>query len=130
MRWRMEIAKILGIPLELMAGFYHSEINERKLAEFAGENAKPILAVLERNCPIAWETLKPDPLHALLYHSDCDGEISPEDCAQIADRLEELLPKFPNGEGGGHIGNWRDKTKQFITGCRAAAAAGEPLDFH
>lgn len=130
MRWRCEIARIAGIPLELMEGFYTPDMNTMKLAGFAGENARPVMDLLNRNCPIAWSALKPDPLHTLLNHSDCEGDISSEDCAKIADRLQEILPAFPKGDAGGHIGNWRDKTAQFIAGCRAAAAANEPLNFH
>ncbi len=129
-RWRQEIARLAGVPLELMEGFYSDDMNQMKLAEFAGENAKPVIEILKRNCPIAWDALNPDPLHILLNHSDCEGEIAPDDCAKIADRLEALLPLMPTGDGGGHIGNWRDKTAAFIAGCRAAHAAGEPLDFH
>lgn len=130
MRWRQEVARIADIPLELMEGFFGPQTNQMQLAGYAGKNAEPLIEMIGRNCPIAWESLRPDPLHVLLSHSDCDGEIAPEDCAKIADRLEELLPQFPEGDGGGHIGNWRDKTVTFIEGCRAAAAAGEPLDFH
>lgn len=73
------------------------------------------------------------PTDALLYlivHSDCDGVIRPEQAVPLADRLEELLPKMPTGNGGGHIGDWRAKTQAFIDGLRAAAAAGESVDFH
>jgi hypothetical protein len=131
MRWRMEIARIVGVPLELMEGFYYySRMNVRILAEYDGENAESFLKLVDRNCPIKWEALKPDPLHVLLVHSDCDGQIPPEDCALIADRLEQIIPELPAGDAGGHIGNWRDKTQQFIDGCRAASAANESLDFH
>lgn len=131
MRWRQEIARLAGVPLELMDGFFDpAQNNAMALAKIAGDNANALRELLTRNCPIRWDSLKPDPLHVLLYHSDCDGEIAPDDCAKIADRLEELLPLLPSGEGGGHIGNWRDKTSKFIAGCRTAAAAGEPLDFH
>src|SRR6185437_6268157 len=84
MRWRTEIARCAGIPLELMEGFFGSETNQMVLAGFAGDNAKPLIELIGRNCPIKWESLKPDPLHVLLFHSDCEGEIAPEDCAKIA----------------------------------------------
>jgi hypothetical protein len=80
--------------------------------------------------PIAWEILKPDPIHKLLYHSDCNGEILPEDCGPIADSLERLLPLLPDEEDWGHIGNWRKKTQQFIDGLRLAASLGEAVRFH
>ena len=130
MRWREMIAEIIQIPpLELMEGFFEKGGYRDPISDFA-KNCPNLAEVIYRSLPIKWECLRPDPLYVLLHHSDCDGEISPEDCAAIADRLEEILPKFPTGEGGGHIGNWRDKTSTFIDGCRAAAKANEPLDFH
>ena len=88
------------------------------------------MADLDSQLPIKWECLKPSALHELLYHSDCDGEIPPDHCGAIADELEKLIPLLPDEEAGGHIGNWRTKTEQFVSGLRAAAISGEPLDFH
>jgi hypothetical protein len=70
-----------------------------------------------------------------LTHSDCDGEISPEMCAKVADDLEEILPNLEamNWQNGGHIGaqgGYVEVVKKFIAGCRAAAAANEPLEFY
>ena len=70
-------------------------------------------------------------LWEFLRHSDCDGEISPEMCMKVADDLEPLLPKMPEG-GAGHIarrGGYREVLRKFIAGCRAAAAEGVPLTF-
>jgi hypothetical protein len=83
-----------------------------------------------RGLPISWDRFAGDPLTKLLNHSDSDGEIAAEDCGPLADRLTELLPLMPNGEDGGHIGNWKDKTSTFIEGLREAAEAGEPVRFH
>lgn len=74
---------------------------------------------------------KGDPLAKLLWHSDCDGEIPWEDCSPLADALEKLLPALEKaGEAGGHIGNYADKTKLFISGLRDAAALEESVEFH
>ena len=62
--------------------------------------------------------------------SDCDGEIAPEDCAKIAERLQSLIKLLPKGDSGGHIGDYRDKTQKFIDGCRLAPKNNEPLEFH
>jgi hypothetical protein len=74
-------------------------------------------------------------LYEFLKHSDCDGEISPEMCAKVADELEAILPKVEslNSKAYGHIaasGGYSSTLKQFIAGCRAAALAGEPLKFY
>lgn len=137
MRWRQEVAKAAGLPpLEFMEGFFCPMRSRQGIATFyLGRGADDELARgsferLEERLPIKWECLKPSPLHELLFHSDCDGEIPAESCGPIADALEAILPNMPTGSGGGHIGDWRDKTQQFIDGLRRAAAAGEPLGFH
>jgi hypothetical protein len=136
--WRRKIAELVGIPLPLMAGFYRAdEMQTRKnqasaalgregglLRHWFEFDAEPYL-------PIAWESLRPDPLHALLHHSDCEGEIAPEDCGPIADRLEALMPEMEAiPDASGHIGNWAIKTRKFIDGLRLAASRGEAVDFH
>ncbi len=76
-----------------------------------------------------WENTPDDPLIVLFTHSDCDGVIHPAQGGPLADRLEEILPEV-EGDGGGHIGSYREKTKAFIEGLREAAIAGEPLEFY
>lgn len=142
MRWRCQIAKAAGLPpLQWMDGFYaHTDITLEeakhavKTMGYREEDrwAWELLSAFYfgGNIPLKWESLKPSPLHALLDHSDCDGEIPSEQCAGIADALEKVLPNLPDGDGGGHIGNWREKTQTFIDGLRDAAEKGEAVDFH
>lgn len=141
MRWRMKLAQVAGLPpLELMEGFYnpldtkgypatlYHGIDTGKPAY--GPDSRPHLADIDDGLPISWACLKPSPLHELLSHSDCDGDIPADRCVAIADALEALVPLLPDEVAGGHIGHWREKTMQFVAGLRAAAASGEPLDFH
>ena len=60
-------------------------------------------------------------LIAFLEHSDCDGEMSPKVCKQVADELEALLPKI--------VEEGKSMTQQFIKGCREAAESRETLTF-
>lgn len=74
-------------------------------------------------------------LYEFLAHSDCDGEIDTAMCVKVADDLEQLMPKMEalRWESHGHIaagGGFLEMVRKFIAGCRAAAAANEPLDFH
>jgi hypothetical protein len=127
-RWRQKIAQVAGIPpLQFMEGFWQKGRYDDPFREMACE-APNIAATFYDSLPIKWDILKADPLHILLYHSDCDGEIAPDDCKQIADRLEELLPLL-EGDGGGHIGNYREKTQTFIDGLRLAVKLNEPIEF-
>jgi len=133
-RWREMLAEVAGLPpLELMDGFY-VHLNEQgglpTLYHGIGTRSCENLQRLDSRLPIRWDALKPDPLHILLSHSDCDGEINWKDAEAIADRLDVLSKKMPAGDGGGHIGNWRDKTEQFAKGLRIAAKAKENVEFH
>lgn len=134
MTWRKKIAEVAGLPpLELMEGFY-DPIEESRLIPtlYPGivSEYSSSLKELDKRLPIRWDSLNPSPLHELLYHSDCDGEIEWEKCKPIAEELKKLLPKMPKGEAGGHIGHWRDKTQTFIDGLMKAYNAKENLDFH
>ena len=98
-----------------------------KLCEVAGYGA------LDERIGFGGEKPWPDndPLVILLHHSDCDGEIEAKDCAPIADRLESLIPALRiAGDGGGHIGDYAEKTEAFIAGLRAASEAKESVVFH
>jgi len=135
MGWREKICAVAGFPpLKLMEGFFERNSPYdpmQKHAEWVaqirgtGSNVDDIYWGL----PIRWQSLKPSPLFELLSHSDCDGSIDAELCGPIADALERLLPEL-DSEGGGHIGNYAEKTRQFIKGLRAAAKEKKPLKFH
>ena len=94
--WRTEIAKICGFNLYEMEGF---------------------------RGPRPWNRLKPDTLHLLLNHSDCDGNLAWNDCAAIADRLEELLPQVSSSD----FLRWR--TQEWIKGLRLAHSLEEDVEF-
>lgn len=112
-RWRNALAKVAKIPLALMDGHYDGALPDSH----------------EVHLPISWDSLRPDPLHVLLNHSDCAGSLLAVDCPLIADRLEELLPSL--AELDKDPPGWFVKaTKRFINGLRAAAAAGEDVEFY
>lgn len=39
-----------------------------------------------------------DDILPLLNHSDCDGDLSPQECAKIAPRLRDLIQKWPDDD--------------------------------
>ena len=108
--WRVAVARTAGINLDWMEGFADAD-------------------------PVSWDGVV-DPLAILLNHSDCEGSIAAEDCAPLADRLEQLLPLMEPHDGpAGRRGfvserGWiARKTEQFIKGLRLAAERGEPVEF-
>jgi hypothetical protein len=129
--WRTKLAELAGIPLPLMEGFYEPPRG------FPGAQARDELLEniiygtgVHKYLPLSWDILKPDPLHVLLNHSDCEGEIRYGMLRPLADRLESLLPLLPTEPHWGHIGNWQEKTQKFIDGLRLAAERHENVRFH
>jgi hypothetical protein len=120
MRWRVELAEAAGIPLLLMEGFYSSSSQELWFLDGLDETRQNTILRLLKGAPISWDILKHDAVHELLHHSDCDGEIKWEVCGDMADSLEELLPKMKD----------KHKTQCFIDGLRLAHGAKENVDFH
>jgi hypothetical protein len=141
MRWRIEIAKCIGIPLQLMDGYFKwTEISfddlEKLKPMFNWDGSYPSwavdlhLAVVGAPLPLKWEFFAPSPLHILLNHSDCEGSIRWQDCDAIADALEAIIPLLPKDKAGGHIGDWKDKTQRFVDGLRLAWKNKEDVEFH
>jgi hypothetical protein len=132
-RWRMKIAEVAGLPpLGLMEGFYpyNDPLNLLNYKYPKGDELEMwALREIFKQLPIKWSSLKPNPIYELLCHSDCDGYINWAKCGKIADELEKLVPLLPDEDGGGHIGNWRDKTTKFIAGLRLAHSKKQKLLF-
>lgn len=116
-RWRHELARVAGYQVARLEGQTH----DTTLIDWGH--------IVDENYYGEWDALPSDPLILLIAHSDCEGVIHPQHAQLLADRLAELLPLL-SGDGGGHIGDYRTKTEQFIAGLRDAAAKGEDVDFH
>jgi hypothetical protein len=120
-RWRNDLAIAAGYRME----------GESEWRQYPALNWD---AITEANLMGEWESTPEDPLIVLIAHSDCDGEILPEQAAPLADRLEQLLPAMREKEAGawGHItrdGGYEAVTQRFIDGLRLAASRGEPVGF-
>lgn len=121
-RWRDKLAEVAGYEIANIRATSEGYGRDMVLIDWGHVTAEQLQG--------EWDETPADPLLVLIAHSDCDGVIHPAQAGPLADRLEELLPLLPGGDGGGHIGNWHDKTRQFIDGLRAAVADGEDLGFH
>jgi hypothetical protein len=101
MRWRKAVAAAAGIP--------DLEAHWTKLIDPTYDQPKR-------------------PLMILLNHSDCDGVIESKDCGPLADDLESILNKLDD-KGPWQWSECGSTAKRFIAGLRAAAAAGEDVEF-
>jgi len=127
-RWRIHLAEAAGLPpLKLMEGFFRKgEVLSDPFAiasiGLSKEIGIPSLDDIYRGLPIKWKCLKPDILHELLWHSDCEGDILWEVCSQLANRLVELLPNISEEH--------QVTTKRFIKGLLEAYSLQENVEFH
>ena len=100
-RFREKLASEIGVFLPFMEGFWNP-----------GENSMSIIDVTKRlvgektikenffwlpQKPFKWDNID-DPIVDLLYHSDCDGELTYEECEKIAPRLRELVKNWDDDD--------------------------------
>ena len=67
-----------------------------------------------------WEENPSDPLAYILCHSDCEGWLFPHNAEELANALEQLLPK---------LGEWAESTEVLIGALREASEDREILVF-
>jgi hypothetical protein len=63
-----------------------------------------------------------EPLQSFFNHSDCDGEISPEDCKKILAQAEKDLPLLTDEQS-------QYSMPILIRFCKAAIKNNKPLEF-
>jgi len=87
MWFRKRLAKEIGVNIDEMVGFapspYLAEISAEDWATL-GFGSKPT------RFNTSWDEVN-DAIVPLLRHSDCDGDLSVEECRAIAPRLRELV---------------------------------------
>ncbi len=69
------------------------------------------------------KSLLEDSIAPIIFHSDCDGDISPEHCKTTAPRLRELIAAWPEDDFD------RQQFEMLAAGMDDAAEANEPLEF-
>lgn len=70
---------------------------------------------------LSWDTVD-TPIKPLLNHSDCDGELTPEECAQVYPRLAELVEQLEDSYD-------RDNGRILVAEMKAAAEGNYDLEF-
>lgn len=139
--FRRQLAKHYGIPLDLMEGFYADKdevfcnpfyFAEKELTELSYFSIKRVKDYL----PLKWDNFKPNAIHELLYHSDCDGYINWVACGKIAKELRKVLTEIEKDEAAEPITPQRamyngfyNAVEQFMKGCQLAFDSKERLEF-
>lgn len=65
-----------------------------------------------------------DPIVPLLDHSDCEGELNPEECHTVGPRLRELVAEWPEDDDD------RLMALRLADDMADCAALDTPLEFH
>ena len=74
----------------------------------------------------------PHDIMPLLDHSDCDGELTPDECKMVANGLADILNNLKQDPDDEYItsGKFRADIIRFMNGCINAAFMGESVEFH
>jgi hypothetical protein len=118
-RWRQHLAKVAGYAIAKVE-YQDGSVMDTIMIDWGHIPDGALMG--------EWEKNPDDPLLILIAHSDCDGYIYPEQLKPLADRLTALLPSL-DGDGGGHVGSYVEKTQIFIDGLLLAHGAGEKVEF-
>ena len=125
-RWRQYVAKAAGYHIYKVDHQNGEGLWDVIMIEWHRSNEDTLMGI--------WDEPAPNPLYYLFIHSDCEGEIYPDEAIPLADELEKLIPKLEGfTEPAGHIaarGGIVGVTQKFIDGLRKAADAGEAVEFH
>lgn len=127
----------LGIYVgeEYCFGSSYSDFHEfrQRLAESIGLELMSMEGYNPNGIP--WDTVD-DALAPLLYHSDCKGVLTPEECAKIATRLREIFdarPKTENENGYPKTKNFDEYHKRqalkLIEAMEMSVETNQPLEF-
>lgn len=101
-RFREKLANAEGFNLNDMEGFLRLH-----------ETPRPMRS---------WDTVTTD-LKPLLNHSDCDGELTPQECKQVAPRLKQIIADWPLEDRD------RDSGLELVAAMEHCAGHGENLEF-
>lgn len=72
-----------------------------------------------------WSTVD-DPIVPFLDHSDCEGELTPEECLQVAPRLREIVTAWETESAA----NWdRSQALELADDMERLGKSGRPLEF-
>lgn len=124
--FRSRLAAEAGIALHCMEGFAANMVNGESYNEvwICGYNKDNLSErpPIDIQPVIKWTKVHDDVV-PLLNHSDCDGELSPEECLKVAPRLRELVKDWDDDD--------RDKENALwlAEGMELAASRNEPLEF-
>lgn len=92
----------------------------RRLSQAEGFDLDGMAGFIVNGAP--WSTVA-TPLTPLLNHSDCDGNMTPEECKQVAPRLKEIVDGWEPGDYD------RQSALELVAAMEYCAEHGETLEF-
>lgn len=126
MEWRGKELKHIIMGLDTTHNAWHgaySSFNRFRHSLMLAYNGTNLSNYSGYGGNLAIENIEHKGLYEFFNHSDCDGEISANDCKLVADGLSEILPKLNDDYD-------IMRCKEFIAGCLLAYSKNEPLEFN
>jgi len=74
-----------------------------------------------------YKYISAEPIYPFIDHSDCDGELTPEQLKQIIPQLDDVLNKM---EKQNYYRHDVENGKKLLAGMELALKNGENLEFH
>lgn len=124
--FRRAIAQVVGVPLEVMEGYYD---RDEWMVCAESPMGKEMLARRIEWFPVSWAAWEDDPITLLLNHSDCEGELRWQDAVAIAERLEEIAPQIVRPPDMRKDWDFKQTALDFAAGLRRAAEREEDVTF-
>ena len=125
MHFRTKLATEAGIALRCMSGFASGPTGKPfEVLTIFGESESGVTPGFDkyvgRQTAIPWKNIKDD-IKPLLDHSDCDGVLTPDECAKVAPRLRELVYGWADVD--------QDRIKALLLADGMEAAVSENVNF-
>lgn len=123
MRFRRRLALAEGIDL------YRCESYVELMRDRPGYYLAPdYRTAIHHDHVIRWRDLK-TPLRRLLNHSDCDGFLTPKECARILPRLRTIVESWPDRDARGEMDYDKQEGRKLVTGMEMSVATGRWMRF-
>ena len=118
-QFRINLAKVIDIDLREYKGWELMVFDPKTLEFVEIENERKDLKTIDHD------------LRPLFDHSDCDGELSVDDCSHIEFGLYDVQKRLETNDFGiDDLPYFKQQIAQFREGCHLAISLNEPVKFH
>lgn len=117
MRFRRRVAFVEGIDL------FRCEYYVEAITNQPGYYRSPDYStIIPEEHIVRWRDVS-SKVKRLLTHSDCEGFLTPKECARMVDRLDEIVELFPDGDYD------KQEGRKLVAGMKACVETKKWMKF-